>query len=78
MFLKREVVGVALGARAPADAAVQGALRDDAVGAGGAGGDVLPDYIAVVAETELFLAVAYDGTVGGAGGVSTTASRGGG
>jgi hypothetical protein len=84
MSLKREVVGVALDARAPvagaSDAAIQGSLGDDAVGASSACGDILPDHVAIVAETELLLAVAYDGTVGGASGVtgSATASRGGG
>jgi hypothetical protein len=46
--------------------AVQGALRDDTVYASSASSNVLPDYIAVVAETELLLAVTHDSTVAGA------------
>lgn len=47
-------------------AVVHAALGDGAAGAGGAGGNILPDDGAVVADTELGAAVADDGTIGGA------------
>jgi hypothetical protein len=46
------------------DPAVDGALGNDAVDTGCASGDVLPDHAAVVAETELLLAVAHNGARG--------------
>jgi hypothetical protein len=46
------------------DPAVDGALGNDTVDTGCASGDVLPDHAAVVAETELLLAVAHDGAGG--------------
>ena len=51
------------------------ALGDLAVGALGACGDRLPDDLAVVAETELGLAVANDGAVVGAGRACSAAGR---
>jgi len=56
-------------ARAPvawaSDPAVEGALGDDSVDASSASGNLLPDHVAVVAETELLLAVAHNGAVAG-------------
>lgn len=58
------------------EAAVERALGDNTVDAGSASGDILPDHVAVVAETKLLLAVANDSAVGGASSACTTAGGG--
>ena len=49
------------------NAAVVSALADNTVAACSAGSNILPDHVAVVAKTELRLAIADDGAVGSAG-----------
>jgi hypothetical protein len=59
-----------------ANTAVDGTLGNDSVDTGCASGNVLPDHAAVVAETELLLAVAHNRAVGGARWSGTTTSGG--
>jgi hypothetical protein len=55
---------------------LKAALGDDTIDTSSARSDVLPNDLAVVAETELLLAVAHDGTVAGASASSAASTRG--